>query len=179
MRIELCVVATVMSLALFTVVIGAEQECRSQKHNDASAVSQTLPANVDVPRHLEPTLRRMYGRSPTFRTQCERIARARDLQVRMRIDHSIPTRCRAFTIIRRQGYEIRAEIHLPINADLPELVAHELEHVIEQIEGLNLRKLSRIKGAGVYEIDRELFESDRAQAAGRVVAAEASRRAAD
>jgi hypothetical protein len=168
MRIELWIVVTVVLLALFTVVMTADEQCGSP-----------VPANVDVPRDLELTLRRLYRRSPTFRAQCERIARARHLQVSLQIDHSIPSRCRAFTIVQRRGYEIRAEIHLPINADLPELVAHEFEHVIEQIEGMNLRKLSRVKGAGVYEIDRELFESDRAQAAGRVVAAEASRRAAD
>lgn len=169
MRIESWVGAMGVLVALFTVLITAEQQC----------LSALLPANVAVPRELEPALRRMYGRSPTFRTQCEKIARALQLQVTMRIDHSIPSRCRAFTIVRRRGYEIRAEMHLPINADLPELVAHEFEHVIEQIEGVNLRQLARMKGAGVYEIDRDLFETDRAQAAGRLVAAEASRRAAD
>jgi hypothetical protein len=61
-----------------------------------------------------------------------------------------------------------------VSSHLAELVAHEFEHVIEQIEGVNLRKLARAKGSGVHEIEREVFESDRAQAAGRVVAAEAT-----
>ena len=169
MRTESWARVAIMLLLLFTVPIVAEHQCQPS----------LLPANVDLPHVLEPALRRIYDRSPTFRRQCERVARAPHALVRVQINHAIPSRCRAFTIVRRRGYEMRAEIHLPINADLAELVAHEFEHVIEQIEGINLRKLSRVKGAGVYEVDRELFESDRAQAVGRIVAAEVSGRAAD
>ena len=102
---------------------------------------------------------------------------ADNLRVTVRIDTSIPSRCRAFTIVRRRGYDIRVDVHLPPSSSLTELVAHEFEHVLEQIEGLDLRRLARVKGSGVHEVEGLAFETDRAQAAGRVVAAEeASRR---
>ena len=165
MRTESWAGVTAMLLMLFVGAIGAEQQ---QCHQSV------IPANVDVPRDLERVLERIYDRSPAFRAQCERIGNAVNLRVRVRIDTAIPSRCRAFTIIHRRGTEVRAEVHLPVSSHLTELVAHEFEHVIEQIEGLNLRKLARTKGSGVHEMDRQVFETDRAQAAGRIVAAEAS-----
>ena len=74
------------------------------------------------------------------------------------------------------GYGIHAEVHLPPGSNLTELVAHEFEHVIEQIEGINLRKLAGKKDSGVREVEGKAFETDRAQKAGLVVAAEASAR---
>jgi hypothetical protein len=166
MRIESWVGTTAVLLLMFGGAIGAEpQQC----------LRTVLPANVDLPRDLERTIRRIYERSPAFRAQCERIAAADNLRVTLRIDTSIPSRCRAFTIVERRGYDVRADVHLPPSSALTELVAHEFEHVLEQIEGLDLRKLSRVKGSGVHEIEGVVFETDRAQAAGRVVAAEADR----
>lgn len=77
--------------------------------------------------------------------------------------------------MRRQGYAIHAEVHLPPSNALIELVGHEFEHVIEQIEGLDLKRLARVKGSGVREAEPRVFETDRAQSAGRVVAAEVDR----
>jgi hypothetical protein len=93
----------------------------------------------------------------------------------VRIDTAIPSHCRAFTIIHRRGSVISADVHLPPTSSLTELVAHEFEHLLEQIEGLDLRRLARVKGSGVHEREGQVFETDRAQAAGRVVAAEMSR----
>ena len=64
---------------------------------------------------------------------------------------------------------------MPPGHALVELLAHEFEHLVEQVEGLNLRKLARIRGSGVRELDGELFESDRAIRVGRVVAEESER----
>jgi hypothetical protein len=165
MRTEWWVGVTAMLLMLLAGAVSAQQQ---QCHPSA------IPTNVDVPRDLERILERIHNRSPAFRAQCERIGKAVSLHVRVRITPSIPSRCRAFTIVQRRGTQIRADVHLPVSSHLAELVAHEFEHVIEQIEGLNLRKLARAKGSGVHELDRQVFETDRAQAAGRIVAAEAS-----
>jgi hypothetical protein len=78
--------------------------------------------------------------------------------------------------VTRQGYDIVAEVHLPPTNGLIELVAHEFEHVIEQIEGLDLKRSARIKGSGVRELEGRVFETDRAQAAGRLVLVEMDRR---
>ncbi|RPI52418.1 MAG: hypothetical protein EHM55_16555 [Acidobacteria bacterium] len=164
MRIELGAGVAVLCAMLSGGVMAAEQpqQCRPS----------TLPANVELLADIGGALRRIFDRSPTFREQCDRIANATNLRVRIRIDALIPSRCRAFTIVRRRGYEIHADVHLPPSGDHSELVAHEFEHLLEQIEGLNLRRLARVRGSGVHELEGEVFETDRAQAAGRIVMAE-------
>src|SRR5262245_52375966 len=108
MRIESWV-GMVVLLVMFGGAIAAEPEqCRLSP----------LPANVELAQDLARVLRRVYDRSPSFRAQCERIARAGNLRVTVRIDTSIPSRCRAFTIVKRQGYEIRADVHLPPSSGL-------------------------------------------------------------
>jgi hypothetical protein len=165
MRIESWVGVTAVVLMMFGGASAAdEQRCQSSP----------LPVNIDLAHDLARVLGRIYDRSPVFRAQCERIASADNLRVTVRIDTSIPSRCRAFTIVWRRGYEIYADVHLPPSSGLTELVAHEFEHVLEQIEGLDLRRLARVKGSGVRMLEGEVFETDRAQAAGRVVAAEAA-----
>ena len=166
MRIESWVGATMILLAMFGAAITAEQQRRLSP----------LPPNVDFPRDLERIVRRIYQQSPTFRAQCERIAAADYLRVTVQIDTYIPSRYRAFTIVHRRQSVIRVEMHLPPSSDHSELIAHEFEHLLEQIEGLDLRALARVKGSGVREVEHAAFETDRAQVVGRVVAAETGRR---
>ncbi len=166
MRIESWVGVTAVLLLMFSGAMAADEQQRCPR--------SPLPSNVDMPRDLARVIRRIYDRSPAFRAQCQRIASAHNLRVRVRIDTSIPTRCRAFTIVQRQGHDIRADVHLPPTNGLTELLGHEFEHLIEQIEGLDLKRLARVKGSGVHEAEGQVFETDRAQAAGRVVEAEAS-----
>jgi hypothetical protein len=160
MRIESWTGVTAICLMLSSALIVAKQEPRTRV---------MLPANVELLSNIGEGLEQVYDRSPTFRAQCERIANAQNLQVRIKIDPSIPGRFRAFTSIWRSGRYIRADVHLPPSSDHAELVAHEFEHVLEQIEGLNLQRLVRVKGSGVREVERALFETARAQAAGRMV----------
>jgi hypothetical protein len=156
-------VTTVCLLLCGGAISAEEQQC----------LRRQLPSNVEFTAGLAQVVQRIYDRSPTFRAQCERIGAAAHLSVVVRINTSIPGWCRAYTIISRRGWDIHASVHLPPGAHLVEMVAHEFEHIIEQIEGHNLRKLARVRGSGVREVDRNLFETDRAQAAGLVVADEA------
>ena len=168
MRIELWVGRALLALTMCGVALAAEsQPCRISP----------LPPNVEFhPRDLEAQVMRIYERSPTFRSQCERIKNAWNLRVVVVIDTAIPSHCRAFSVIQRQGGRIRAEVHLPPSTDQSELLAHEFEHILEQMEGLDLRTLARLKGSGVREVRYDVFESDRAQSAGRIVVGEASGR---
>lgn len=131
-----------------------------------------LPQNIALPPHLGVVLRRLYDHSPTFRSQCERLERASNLRVVIRLSTTLPARCRALTIVRRRGHAIVADIQLTPGAALVELVGHEFEHLLEQVEGLNLRRLARLEGSGVWEVERQLFETDRAITAGRLIADE-------
>jgi hypothetical protein len=62
------------------------------------------------------------------------------------------------------------EIAAPCNC--AELIGHEFEHLVEQIEGIDLRALASRRGAGVSVNEIGAFETDRAQKAGRLVADE-------
>ena len=174
MRHRSRIVALAAMLA-WEMLLKAEPAQQCQRSN--------LPSNMELSPTVSRILEAVYVQSPTFRAQCERIAAAKTLRVIVRLEVAMRTHCRAFTTFQRSGRDIRADVHLPPGHAMIELAAHELEHVLEQIDGLNLRRLARVPGTGVREVDRELFETDRAQRAGRVVAEEATRerrlRAAD
>jgi hypothetical protein len=74
---------------------------------------------------------------------------------------------RARTAVSRypQG-AIRAVVELPCVVDLSELLPHELEHVLEQVEGLDLPALAKDGSSGVQELSRGVYETDRARNAG-------------
>ena len=167
MRNESWVGATMIVSMLFGGTIGAdEQQWRPFE----------VPGNVRLLHDIELAIRFIYDRSPLFRSQLARIADAPHVRVTIQIDPSIPSRCRAFTMVQRRGHRIRAEVHLPPSSDHAELLAHELEHVLEQIEGLDLRRLAGVGGSGVYSVEYAVFETDRAQAAGRAVREESRRK---
>jgi hypothetical protein len=56
--------------------------------------------------------------------------------------------------------------------DVVELIAHEMEHVREQTEGVNLRLLAMIRSSGIVQVGRNRFESERAVNVGLAVARE-------
>jgi hypothetical protein len=132
-------------------------------------VCAALPANIVVSAAYLGWIEDLIARSPTLQRQCLAIASAPDLVVRLssgrRTGH-----CRARTLFTRQGRSLRASIDIPVSIDFPELLAHEFEHVLEQLEGLNLRRLARLRNSGVREVGRNVFETIRATDAGlRVV----------
>jgi hypothetical protein len=86
---------------------------------------------------------------------------------------------RAMTRMRADsGGVVVARVSVPPVSHAIELVAHELEHVLERPTGLDLAGASRRRGSGVWKAVGG-FESQRAIDIGRQVAAEVqdSRRA--
>jgi hypothetical protein len=94
------------------------------------------------------------------------------------INARIPPAYRALTHLSRQGREIQADVHVPPGAHFAEMLGHEFEHVLEHVEGVNLQRLSTVRGSGVWAVERDLFESNRAQDAGRLVGLEVYRNGA-
>lgn len=157
---------TIFALISFGVAIRAR--------DDPASCPRTLPDNIELPRDLERMLARVYRGSATFRAQCDRIGAAGTLSVNVKLDTAIPSSYQAFTLICRRGHAVRADVHVPPAARaMAELVSHEFEHILEQLDGLNLRMLSRVRGSGVRE-SFDVYETTRAQRAGRIVAAELS-----
>jgi hypothetical protein len=133
-----------------------------------------LPTNVTLPGGFQQIVSQLYRQSPTFRAQCEKISAATYLSVSVRIDPNMSAACRAFTVFRRRPQSLVADVHLPATRALvAELLGHEFEHIVEQIEGVNLSALADRRGTGVRRVDNNLFETDRAQKIGQIIASEA------
>lgn len=130
--------------------------------------STGLPPNLDAGA-FRSTIELMWRASPTFRDQCGRLAAKPRLHVMVRSDSSRPLPVvRARTEISRvRGTLTHADIVVSDARDAIELIAHEVEHVIEQIEGVR-------PGDAVCHGNRPVRagESCRAIEIGRRVAAE-------
>ena len=116
----------------------------------------------------------MLARSSTFRRQCARIAAATHLFVSIRSEPSRQTRASALTEIQRHpGGRVDAVVWIGPSARLTELIAHEIEHIIEQLDGVDLRVRARLRDSGVRRTaDSDAYETTRAVATGQRVARE-------
>ena len=137
--------------------------------------SGALPRNLNVGDALRPTLHIMWQLSRTFRAQCARIERAPMLQValtQVRGTHAGPGARTEFTKSNRRLHAaVSVSIDLSSNS-LIELIAHELEHVIEQLDGVQLTGRAQ---KGVFRDANDTFETARAAHIGQQVASEVRR----
>lgn len=131
----------------------------------------TVPANVIIHESLRDELEELMAASATLRRQLAAVAAA-PTRVDIRVSMApVPGGRRAQSEINRysSGF-LEATVIVPSGYDFVELLAHELEHVVEQIEGVSLAALEREGRA--YRDPRGFFETDRASEAGRAAAAE-------
>jgi hypothetical protein len=146
---------------------------------NASVLSQStiaLPPNLIVPPYLRSVVDSMMRASPTFRRQCVRIANApRTIVVLGYFQPQDTEHIRARTVVSTtpEGTRFAAVAIRPVD-DPVELVAHELEHVLEQLDDVDLHALAAVPTSGVRRCDcaKETFETVRAVRAGRAAAAE-------
>ena len=105
----------------------------------AASVCQTsLPVNIAAGM-LEQHMILLLERSETFRQQCRRIAASPSVRVRFELGMRIEGGGRAETVINRyQAGAVVAIVTVRFAQDYFELIPHELEHVIEQMEGVRL-----------------------------------------
>lgn len=132
-----------------------------------------LPPTIRLEDDLEPIVRRVLEYSPTFRQQCRILAAAPTLratvQLRLRRPGSGEMRARASFRDRPSGGVI-ATIELGDATVLTELLAHEFEHVIERLDGVDLREMARHGEA--RQLADGAFETRRAILAGLRVSGE-------
>ena len=133
------------------------------------------PGNVVLPNSVRGTLVAMLRASPTFRRQCARIGRTSFLRIVVtrslaagRAEGGAVTR-----ITRAADGRILAEVQLSPSGDAVTLLAHEFEHILEQLDGVDLAAMAARSGTGVRRLPRSPgFETERAIATGRQVAGE-------
>ena len=146
-----CVLAVLGSLVV--VPVAAAQ-------GGSTSVCQTsLPANI-MAGMLQQSMQQLLQRSETFREQCRRIAAVPYARIKFEIGMKLEGNGRAETVINRyEAGAIVAFVTLRFAQDYLELIPHELEHVIEQIEGVRLRdeltaQRAWLAASGAYETVR-------------------------
>jgi hypothetical protein len=134
----------------------------------ADTVPLELPRNLRVPSNMRSTLMRMLQRSPTFRRQIA--ALTRKPAVRMSVAYGGMRGDRHYhalsTVRKHEWGAMLVDTTIYVPTDLVEIIAHELEHVCEQMEGVDLPALSRRNGVGVYNLNGH-YETARAIRAGQ------------
>jgi len=172
------------SLAAFVastfVFISAPSD--TNRHADVPATSTAvttcdaptlaLPGSIELEQGLQPIVKWMLEHSPRFRQQCRTLAAAPRLRasVTMAYGQSIGT-SRARTAFRQtETGGLDAQIEIRSASDMSELLGHEFEHLIEQLDGVDLSAMAR--GGEARRLTDGAFETTRAIAAGQQVAGE-------
>jgi hypothetical protein len=134
-----------------------------------------LPPNVSVADGYAGVVQAMLRSSPTFRSQCSRIAQAPQLHVSVHRSVPMPDRSAMTKMVRASGGRLFADVEVGPLGDEIVLIAHEFEHIIEQLDGVDLSAMASRPGTGVRTDARSgRFETERAIAVGQRVASEVS-----
>jgi hypothetical protein len=126
-----------------------------------------VPPNLTVSKSLRPIVQLMLERSAIFRRQCLRIANAGHLTVTITGAVAFETQhARARTLFVRRDGTLRADVQIGPLDDQVELIAHEIEHVIEQLDGVDLSRQASLRGTAASKCEDGSFETIRAVRAG-------------
>ena len=141
--------------------------------------TMSVPGNVEIPDNLRSTVAAMLLHSPTFRRQCARIGRATDLEVVVQRGLlAASAKEGAITrMVRGATGGIEADVLIDALGDPVLLIAHEFEHIIEQLDGVDLAEHAMQPHTGVIAIGyrHDIFETMRAKRAGVKVVSELQR----
>jgi hypothetical protein len=156
-----------LTLALASNGVGVYTE--SHRASDAVAA----PPNLTVPSAYQPAIDQMLARSPMFRRQCLRLAGAPQLSIVVRTLHPLAGGPRARAqISQADGGRLIATVEINPLGDFMELLAHEVEHIIEQLDGIDLAAKATVARSGVWSCADGTFETSRAVRVGILVASE-------
>ena len=158
----------VAAFASLAIAIAAGATLLANRDSDAPWSS----VGIRVTPVLQPCVDVMLQRSRTFRSLFRALDRRADLRVAILMDERTASdRGRgAVTIIRRSGSRSDATVRI-FDMERPvEMIAHELEHVREQAEGVNLPLLASAHWPGIFRQLDGTFETRRAQETGQDVA---------
>ena len=163
--------ARAMFLAVVALPVPARAQDLPEPHTSAAAPLSLMasPLNIQVDPLLAPLVEKLLRQSPTIRRQWEAISANPLVRVSLISSPLLrePSAARARTGISRYAFgAVRASVELPSAADITELLAHELEHVLEQAEGLDLPALAKDGSSGVQQLSRGVYETERARSAG-------------
>ena len=136
------------------------------------APTLALPGSIQLEQGLQPIVKWMLEHSPRFRQQCRTLAAAPRLRATVTMSYGQPIgTSRARTAFRQtETGGLAAQIEIRSASDMSELLGHEFEHLIEQLDGVDLSAMARDGEA--RRLTDGAFETERAIAAGQQVAGE-------
>jgi hypothetical protein len=146
----------------------------------APAVEAVLPPRFHVAESVKPRFLDLLALSPTFRAQCQRIA---DAEVRVVIEVGFPwefdRKINALsTLVRDDGGRLAfVRVRLSHGGSWSVLIPHELEHVVEQLDGVNLAAIAAERNGKAWRVNGRAYETRRAHDAGHAVDREYRKRA--
>lgn len=151
----------------------ADSERFSAARRDACRAAVTPHPRIDLPSELQPVVDALLAGSRTFRDQFRRISACGDVLVRVRVDLArMPASLAARTVISRtKAGLIYAMVHLGPQSDPARWLAHEFEHILEQIDGVAVRRLAARRRAA-WASGHDMYETPRAILVERRVGAE-------
>jgi hypothetical protein len=155
-----------LAVAVLSLLSSSVRADESVARPDASQ-SATLQFSPEVRTHVD----RMLAQSPTFRSQYQRVAAHGSLVVAAVLDPTLNHRTfgARSTIRRYTTGLVVVQIAIAPGSHVDEYIAHEFEHVLEELEGVRLTELARRGAAGIWFSGENLIETNRATRAGRAV----------
>jgi len=134
-------------------------------------VPTAMPCRLLAHAHLRPLLEQLWAGSVTFRQQCRRLAGAHAL-VLLQGASADETVWSAESRIGVLGNgHVVARVRVRFGRESVEIIAHELEHVLERLDGVQLPLDALRPGSGTT-LYGGAYETRRATDAGRQVAKE-------
>jgi len=122
----------------------------------------TLPCRlIPVSPTVRPVVETGMERSETIRRQCEELAAARAVVV-LEWGAMVDSQLHASTGMEVRDGVVVARVKLPPTGDTIVLMAHELQHVIEQTRGLDFRAEAQRAGSGVWRSSGNHYETQAA-----------------
>ena len=164
--------------ALVLAAAGGSEPASPGGWRSPAARCEAMAGSLRVPPALHGVVTELCRRSPTFRRQVARLADAGGLTVTVRLVVLPSTSpCRAQTVIARVDGQVRsADVQVPAGHTrlVVELIGHEFEHIVEQLDGVDLRRW--VGHGGVRRVGGDQaagpIETERARQVGLLVAGE-------
>jgi hypothetical protein len=162
-----CLLLAVLFVGVPSAAASAAESVVIPPLSDAIQVAADLRADVDE----------MLRSSATFRSQYQRIAAAPSIIIGVGVDPALFDRgfCARSRIRRYRSGLIVVAVTIKPGSHQAEWIAHEFEHVLEQLDGWNLGRLAAANAKHVWYSGFETIETSRAVEAGRKVREELQR----
>jgi hypothetical protein len=114
------------------------------------------PCRLVITKELRPSVQLAWARSPTFRSQCARLAQAGTIVfVHLVTSVQILRQAQSVIGVTEDGATV-ARVRVRASADTVEAIAHEFEHVLEYLEGVDHRRSGTMLSHDAYETDRAM-----------------------